>query len=286
MADEEADARDGAATRFAISKVHVRPGKPFNTKNSVSTTWTNCLTNLPVIPEKPGRYVPMPYTFRRPRGSKPAQVKNVTTRCPPFHLLVDHTIAVIWSIFSPEQHESPLGIVQLHWAWSFLKTVRLRNGDRPKDVELCIDNIEETLMERYAMLNLELGKISGGSPDAEEAFGPERADARKFSFSVNYGKLVAKLGESAMEGEPPIAFREAQLGLDSSKDGAGAKSIGKADLVARKEAIDLLEVWYGRQSNKISEEMRKLKSVRDQIDRLNGGSLDVGEIEPQLLDDD
>ncbi|XP_066245920.1 uncharacterized protein [Euwallacea similis] len=289
MADEEADAKDDGTITFTITKVHVRPGKPFNTETTVTTNWTNCLTNLPVIPEKPSKYIPMPCTFRLPRASKFTQVKNVMTRCPPFHLLVDHTIAVIWMIFSPEQYKSPLGIAQLHWALHFLKTIYLRNGDRPKDVELCIDNIEEMLMEQYAMLNLELGKIdkiNESSHCADKVCGSNNVSTQKFSFSVNYEKLVAKLGEFEMEEESSLTFQEAQLELDNLKNAAGVKSLEKLDLVSRKKATDLLNVWYNKQKSKINEEMRKLKSIQDQINSLYEGSLDVAEIELQLLDDD
>lgn len=280
------------STTFTISKVHIRPGKPFNMDNTISPNWTNCLSTLPTIPEKPGKYIPMPYTFRLPSAPKPTQIKNVVARSPPFHLLVDHTIAVIWMLFSNENYDSPMGIVQLQWALAFLKTIYLRTGERPKDVELCIENIEDMLMEEYATLSEQLdamNKINESSHYADGAFGSATVVTKKFPFSATYADLVNKLGETPIHEEPSITSQEAQEELENLKKAAGVESIEKLDSVSKDKAINVLKMWYTEQTGKIKEEMKKLKSIQDQIKNVNDGNfqyLDAAQMELLFLGDE
>lgn len=56
------------------------------------------------------KYKPTPYTFRVPKSSNIANELTVGyARPPPFYVQLDHTLAVIWSLFSPETMEKPLG---------------------------------------------------------------------------------------------------------------------------------------------------------------------------------
>lgn len=291
MADEEGTETEQKnetvekSTTFTITKVHVRPGKPFIMETPVTPNWTNCLTSLPTIQVEPGNYVPMPYTFRLPPAPKPTQIKNVVARSPPFHLLVDHAIAVIWMLFSSEEYDSPLGIVQLQWALAFLKTIYLRSGERPKDVELCIENIEDLLIEEYANLSVELekmNKINETSHYADGAFGSTTVVTKKFPVSVNYANLVSKLGEVQLHDEPSITSQEAQEELENLKKAAGVESIENLDSVSREKAINVLKMWYTEQSGKIKEEVKKLKAIEDQIKNVNNGNfqyLDAAQME-------
>lgn len=281
------------STTFTITKVHVRPGKPFNMETPITPNWTNCLTNLPLIPEQPGKYVPMPYTFRLPGASKPTQIKNVVAKSPPFHVLVDHTLAVIWMIFSTEKYaNSPLGIVQLQWALAFLKTIFLRTGERPKDVEICIENIENILIDRYAAMNQEMDKMNRINETvhfADGALGSKTVVTKKFPFSVNYADLVNVLGENKIHDEPSITSQEAQQELENLKKAAGVESIEKLDSVSREKAINVLKMWYTEQTGKIKEEMKKLKSIQDQIQNVNDGNfqyLDAAQMELLFLGED
>ncbi|XP_050306430.1 uncharacterized protein LOC126743397 [Anthonomus grandis grandis] len=279
-------------TTFTITKVHVRPGKPFRMEAPTDPLWSNCLTTLPTIPEKPGKYKPMPYTFRLPPAPKPTHIKNVVAKSPPFHLLLDHTIAVIWMLFSPEEFDSPLGIVQLQWALAFLKTIYLRTGERPKDVDICIDNLEELLIEEYAKMNEELEKmkkINDTSHYADGAFGSTTVVTQKFPFSFNYMDLVHKLGEVAVHDQPSITSQEAQEELENIKKAAGVESIEKLDSVSKDKAINVLKMWYNEQTGKIKEEMKKLRAIQDQIKNVNDGTfqyLDATQMELLFSGDD
>lgn len=53
-----------------------------------------------------------------------------------------------------------LGIVQLQWASSFLRNVHNVKGDYTKDVQICIETIEEELIKLYAEM---VDEVKSGS---------------------------------------------------------------------------------------------------------------------------
>ncbi|KAF7272201.1 uncharacterized protein LOC143205254 [Rhynchophorus ferrugineus] len=277
-------------TSFTINKIHVRIGKPFP-MHSKQGNWVNCLSSLPTIPEKQANYVPMPYTFRLPPAPKPTHVKNVVAKSPPFHLLLDHTIAVIWMVFSNETYDSPLGIVQLQWALAFLKTIYSKSGERPKDVELCIEVIEDQLIEQYAGMAKQLSqmdKINDSSHYADGAFGSKTVVVQTFPFSKNYADLVEKLGEKQADDVPSITSAAAQEELENLKKAAGVESMEKLDSVSREKAVNVLKIWHHEQTGKIKEEMKKLKSIEEQIQQVNAGNfqyLDAAQMETLFFED-
>ncbi|CAG9762191.1 unnamed protein product [Ceutorhynchus assimilis] len=277
---------------FTISKVHVRPGKPFTPLEKDTLNWANCLNSSPTIQVKSSPYVPMPYTFRLPPAPKPTQIKNVVGKSPPFHTLVDHTIAVIWMMFSSENYDSPLGIVQLQWALAFLKTIFLRTGERPKDVEICIDAIEDVLLEKYANLSEQLErmtKINESSHYADGAFGSMTVVTKDFPFSATYADLVHKLGEIEVHADPSITSQQAEEELNNLKKAAGVQSIEKLDSVSKEKAINVLKMWRVEQTGKIKEEIKKLKLIQEQINNVNDGTaqfLDAAQMEELFIGDD
>lgn len=64
---------------------------------------------LPTIPTKPSEYVPMPYTFRIESAPAPVKITKLMARSPPFYMLLDHTIAVIWLLYSKKEYNCSLG---------------------------------------------------------------------------------------------------------------------------------------------------------------------------------
>lgn len=83
---------------FSISKIHVYPSLPAtpHTKKNVE----NYATALPVIPDEAQTFNPILYTFRIPENW-PRMLTHVRVRSPPFYLMLDHAIAVIWCLFCP-----------------------------------------------------------------------------------------------------------------------------------------------------------------------------------------
>lgn len=63
---------------------------------------------------------------------------------------------MIWCLFSKQPPAKPLGIAQLQWALNFLKGIKNQNGEQPKDILLCIQAIQDQLLETYAALVDEL----------------------------------------------------------------------------------------------------------------------------------
>lgn len=73
------------------------------------------MTQLPVIPSRPEKYNPTPYTFRMPVDSQTDKIKESYAKCPPFYLQLDHTLAVVWCVFSKQKINKPLGMRSLYF---------------------------------------------------------------------------------------------------------------------------------------------------------------------------
>lgn len=150
-------------------------------------------------------------------GVQTKQIRHGYARCPPFHLQLDHTLAVVWCLFSEKQGGTPpLGIAQLQWALNFLRVVRTQDGEQPKDVALCIQTVQDKLLDHYAALVDEFvstdegeAKRRGCTPDTCEKRASERStDSEGFQtpqardvqsdvivtktlpFSVNYTEMM------------------------------------------------------------------------------------------------
>nr|CAD7431134.1 unnamed protein product [Timema monikensis] len=137
--------------------------------------------------EKPlvDTFMPKLYTFKvsdqetsPERSASPSRF----TRMPPFWTLLDHSLGVIWCLIADkhvrtlgetedkhvrtlgetvdkhvrtlgeDKHVRTLGISDLQWTLQFLKGVRNKQGEYPKDVQALIDTIQDQLIEQYASM--------------------------------------------------------------------------------------------------------------------------------------
>ncbi|KAL0277293.1 UNVERIFIED_CONTAM: hypothetical protein PYX00_004632 [Menopon gallinae] len=93
-------------------------------------------------------FEPVTYTFRVPEKGKKG---GSSVLSPPEWLLLDHTIAVVWSLFNSSLSAN-LDIDDLKWAHEFLKEVRNNKGENPPDVKTCLTEIQNRLISLYAQL--------------------------------------------------------------------------------------------------------------------------------------
>ncbi|XP_022918132.1 uncharacterized protein [Onthophagus taurus] len=227
-------------------------------------------------------YIPSPYTFRAPARAK--SFVRMNAKCPPFYLQLDHTLAVIWTLFSDNPPVS-LGIVQLQWALNFLQGIYTRKGEHPKDVSLCIQAIEDLLLAKYADMAKEVSfieeeekkkrmrKVMPSSSDAsmkskqtvcesETCFGRMCLDVDRvlsheanissspMPFSVNYSDIVDKV----------------RVDYDQmySKHSRASTTISGVEL-PQENTMEFLEKWRADQIKKIQAEMLRLKSIETYI---------------------
>ncbi|KAJ8941838.1 hypothetical protein NQ318_005121, partial [Aromia moschata] len=206
----------------------IRPGRPAVTENEIEGHY---LTRLPVLEEKKAPYVPMTYTFRVKPTTNRVKLSTLFGRTPPFYLLLDHTIAVIWGIFGNGEYDCPLGIAQLQWALLFLKTIHTRKGDCPPDVQLCIDAIEKILVDQYADLSTEISNLDRLNRTVhyiDGALGSTTMISQTLPFSLNYAEMMSKTPQdkqSDLEKTISITSTEAEEQLEFLKKSAGVESI-------------------------------------------------------------
>lgn len=168
IAEPLPERHDAIATRNVHSSESSKPENEFSSSrklsankssssvNSVSTSGSSISDESRIslnlkIPHKRLKhdYAPKPYTFKMPKFLH-FNMKTPKVNCPPFHVLLDHTIAVIWLLFSPKQPTKELGIVHLQWAISFLQAIRNHHGDIPDDVIMCSRAMQERVIELYS----------------------------------------------------------------------------------------------------------------------------------------
>ena len=89
---------------------------------------------------------PQLYNFRLQHKDQGPRVRS-----PPFHVQLDHTIAVLWCLYNNSSITPDVG--HLQWAKHFLQRIRNHHGDMPKDVEIVVKAIEESMLAMYAALS-------------------------------------------------------------------------------------------------------------------------------------
>lgn len=73
---------------------------------------------------------------------------------PPYWVYQDHTFGVIWILFDKRKSDIVVEIPQLQWCLKFLTDLKNSKGEYTKDVGICIDKVQDLLIQRYALLEI------------------------------------------------------------------------------------------------------------------------------------
>ncbi|CAH0559930.1 unnamed protein product [Brassicogethes aeneus] len=203
---------------YGVSRVQVMPGLAADYSTSYDEE-INYTPFVPTLSEDIFIYIPMTYVFRIPQFNVKKKVKNLNAKSPPFHILFDHCVAVMWVLLSDGSFECPMGISQLQWAYNFLKTIRLSNGLHSDDTRIMLQTISELLRKAYAMLSPELNTIENANKNINyyDVFGTVE-DIEKKPISVSYEEMK-KRGDDVITvnratAEPPLSEEELRQKID------------------------------------------------------------------------
>lgn len=171
---------------YGFKRVHVMPGGH-----------TSYHLTVPTLPEeKSSEYVPMTYVFRFPQQNLQGKLHAFRGKSPPFEVLFDHTVAVIWILLSKESYDCPCGIAQVQWAYNFLKTIRKSEGDHSKDVKCMLEIMQRALVQLYQKAQEEdLEKITEMTQQITEE---DNFDLVEIPFSATYSELKQR-GAAAID---------------------------------------------------------------------------------------
>ncbi|XP_018324839.1 uncharacterized protein LOC108736776 [Agrilus planipennis] len=229
-------------------------------------------------------YVPVLYTFRVPVSARNvipiAEIKSQYVKCPPFYLQLDHTLGVIWSLYSKTAvDDMSLGIAQLQWALNFLEGIYDENSVHPQDVAICIEAIQEELIQEYAQIAdvIKEGETSqaaetaeGGKPQAAEGdLEVCEEEPEKLPFSVNYEEmsknLPSRIGQFLSFRKPSIVLTGEEMDMEIEKINETynecTKLGKKCPLYSRDSLMDFLKSWRKEQIEKIQVEIKRLQSI-------------------------
>ncbi|XP_049860685.1 uncharacterized protein LOC126354807 isoform X2 [Schistocerca gregaria] len=134
--------------QLALWTLYEGMNSPRTTTSSACECNVRKIQSIPpiVLADVSGGFHPQPYTFRLQQPGRGPRV-----RAPPFHVLLDHTIAVLWNLF--RQRASLQDVGHLQWAKYFLQRIRNHHGEMPPDVQLCVQAIEGRMLSQYADLS-------------------------------------------------------------------------------------------------------------------------------------
>ncbi|XP_012260165.2 uncharacterized protein LOC105688422 [Athalia rosae] len=144
---------------------------------------------------------PLVYSFRVPSNPLPGSVMNALL--PPCWLYHDHAFGVIWMLF--HQKKQYLGIAQLHWCLRFLLDLKNSEGEYTGDVNICIQAVQDDLIEQYAKLGTALeNQESDASKSKKESSQPTTND----EISVGSSKKEKEGNEAS---STPLHTRQSKL---------------------------------------------------------------------------
>ncbi|KAF5278482.1 hypothetical protein FQA39_LY05971 [Lamprigera yunnana] len=212
------------------------------------------------------KYVPIPYTFRLPDDTRNFPTGKGTAKCPPFYVQLDHTLAVIWSLFSEEQVAKPLGVAQIQWALSFLKRLKNRKGEHPADILTCIEAMEEALIKQYADMAETVISVMPSKTASEPIVETKSQDSTTFTpFSVNYAEMSKyKISPSertlCTNNETPPDMNEKLKNLTSKPS---------QDIRSREEMVGFLKDFRKEQIAKVCNELKRLQSIEEYISSID-----------------
>lgn len=192
--------------------------------------------NEQTLEAKSGDYTPMPYIFRT-YDPHMKEVKNVPTRCPPYHIHLDHTLAVIWILFSKTEVKRPLGIVQLQWALNFMDGIYNRRGEHPKDVALCIQQIQDELIEQYADIVDDVQYVKRPSQDSTTRDKSKGKDKKSKSKSKSKPQATSSESELA-EIENEVEIKGTTAEGEGEVSGEGDTEVCEDDSCHTKVCVD------------------------------------------------
>lgn len=118
----------------------------------------------------------------------------------------------------------------MQWALAFLKTIHTRQGDHPKDVQTCIDVIENILIDQYASLSQDIygvTKLDETVRYVDGALGTQSMVMKSIPFSLNYAEMMNKCPTAIAGRESKLSMTsaEAKDELENIKKAAGVQSI-------------------------------------------------------------
>lgn len=218
------------------------------------------LTSLPEFVQSLGIYRPILYTFRAPVEKQSSKLKQITAKAPPFYLLFDHTIAVVWSLFDKESRRDNLGIVQLHWALYFLESISNTDSTSSKDVLLCIETIRDYLIDAYSEMSEE--SVVYGNATLNDFATKEVSPM----FSWNYSNMLNRCPVRIADTE--TADSKLLEELENVKQLVGIQSIDLSYVQSYDQIMDILKKWQKEQLVKIQEDEKTLHVVVDMIRNL------------------
>ncbi|KAK9502090.1 hypothetical protein O3M35_012688 [Rhynocoris fuscipes] len=228
----------------------------------------------------PKKFIPKLYNFKVSKCN--AFNETVLASSPPFWVLVDHLVGVVWKLYSKEKDGRKLGIMQLQWALEFIKMIKDDRGNLTKTLEAVKNTIEDSLILKYACLPTGDKRKKCEEPEDD---GKQRPTVKSFeglpqtsqSASLTLRDVMSRLPKTetlrpTATGLPLDGTAEVPI---SSAPSAPKSSIPTEFTMKMEDILKYLMFLKKEQQTRISKEQKELERLEDAINQVEAGQFNI-----------
>ena len=210
-----------------------------------------------------------PYNFQPPKQLNDENFENCRVTCPPYHVLVDHTLGVVWNCFSNKRKDiGKMRSSQVIWALKFIESAVDNKTKIGSEMRLLIDYLTD----------ISLDMIAQEKPEPTKRVSYQEDDSLK-NLSISLAEVV-----KGKEYQPITDEKDNNIGADDSGYHKFASipsahsshtslrmTDSKRDVMLRDLIFvkDTIEDWRKHQKAKIDLEAKHLQSIDTAISYLS-----------------
>lgn len=205
-----------------------------------------------------GQFFPSVYNFRV-KNHKDLFVRidndkcsNGRVQCPEFHIIFDHTLAILWMCFSKKVEASP---AQIRWAVKFLEGLTNDHGETSTDVRFAIDHLNNLILSKYNSVPETKLRPSTSEPSLSKL--APSTSKQTISFTLN--DMLQKLYPEKL-----IQL----LSFGGSYVGSNSPTLPESNPQNIIKPSSSVFSWKQDQVGQITKEIQRLKSIDQMMDDL------------------
>ncbi|KAI4485612.1 hypothetical protein M0802_012674 [Mischocyttarus mexicanus] len=119
----------------------------------------------------------------------------------------DHVFGVIWLLFSKKQIKSSPSIPQLHWCLKFLQELQNKDGTYTDDINLCIQTIQDNLIEQYIKLGISLKNTNKSIQNREQLMSISTSTLKPNKLELINNKIENQILQDELTNEDEMGER-------------------------------------------------------------------------------
>ncbi|XP_014272277.1 uncharacterized protein Spf45 isoform X1 [Halyomorpha halys] len=222
----------------------------------------------------PRVFKPRLYNFRNPLHLTNLEENSFKVIAPPFWVLVDHIIAVVWFLYTGDKKKK-VEIYHLEWALEFARWLRDEKGDHSKTVKTLIGIFEDAINDKKIKSKEKDDEPSDNSEDDEDT--PAAHPKEDEMTSVTLQDILLRTSGLPLDktcASYPVCAAAAPSTSPPKPENFSSNVEDDED---QERLLDFLQQMRDSQNDKVNKESSKLKELDEAIEALKEGKLKFGE---------